>query len=242
MMKKDHEERMTGRFSGLTFFLCREKHNFTLIELLVVIAIIAILAGMLLPALNKARDRAKESSCISNAKQVGTYYAFYTDSYAGMMPYTRQEALNSSSKTTFNDNVIALLQRAAGKTADATQRDALFECPFLTSSTNELCCGKFFNALIHFPDGTAYMLSKAKSPSSKIVFLCLLDAADVNETNIYFRPQSGGSLTSYTVTRVGRHPRGSNILFADGHAGVESPAFWMNGAVADNKVFDPRVN
>ncbi len=102
------------------------KQFFTLVELLVVIAIIAILASMLLPALNKARDKAKAINCVSNQKQLGQATSMYGVDYSDYFPAT----ITGTNPTMFIDLRPYLKQVTwSAALGGYTPESSVFSCP-----------------------------------------------------------------------------------------------------------------
>ena len=108
------------------------RRGFTLIELLVVIAIIAVLAALLLPALSKAKEKAKRTQCASQLRQVGLALMMYSDDNNGRLPQAHYafDFANPNAEL----NILQVLIPYVGGTIDGVNPVRVYACPSLKPS------------------------------------------------------------------------------------------------------------
>ncbi len=235
----------------------RPGRTFTLVELLVVIAIISVLAAMLLPALERALDNARQVSCLSNQKQFGLLFEQYAGDFGEWLFPNDTEAAGRTGQQLWWGRMVVNKYVDTGETA--TSHGTLFMCPASAKYTERMFnnAGPYYranyglNTCLAGPDWysgasevrqrrTLEFPAGGQKPT-EIVFLT------DNACTAWFIHKNSGP----TNDPLGgdppagihaRHSRAANFLFADWHAGRLAPPYsppgtnmeWLN---PDNRVY-----
>jgi prepilin-type N-terminal cleavage/methylation domain-containing protein/prepilin-type processing-associated H-X9-DG protein len=205
---------------------CRKRNGFTLIELLVVIAIIAILAAILFPVFAQAREKARQTTCVSNLKQIGTGLMMYVQDYDERYPIFSFASCYPGYDAIWTTEIMPY-----------TKNERVFVCPSIDppySTTNGVARGAKWVAGT-CPGGvpTSYMMTGYMTNRGQAEIPAVADQVyifdGVGGSNLWAATQVCGAVRGSAEARgwicrfLMAHNDGSSVLFADGHAK------WVNG-------------
>ena len=188
-----------------------KRRHFTLIELLVVIAIIAILAAMLLPALSKAREKARTISCLANQKQIALGFHMYADDNDGASPNNAGGTENAGMH--LPDVWFRVIRPYTGNS------DPVMYCPSVsvthqyTTPCTDYCANDYILSGIPYHSGKPWKLWATEQPSNVLLFSeRRRDKNNLSEHYGDWNWRSRSELITLT-----RHNAGLNLALVDGH-------------------------
>ena len=199
-------------FSVLWGYDMKERRGFTLIELLVVIAIIAILAAILLPVFATARERARQSMCLNNCKQLGTAIYMYLQDYDEQFPYFYWNG------ATWIPNPATT--RGWGSEIDPYVKSTkVYLCP----DTNDTTCAYIYNnGYLGWTGAGGLNMSQIANPANTVVMADSIWDGWAGIDGITFTEYGNAACRIKPI-----HNNGANFVFTDGHAKWENGPNWL---------------